>query len=768
MTRLLRTACILLALLGPESTSRGDDPLKGGGDVTKLVYGEWRIRVRPDQGPAYDALIQKSGLPLFRQAGGRMVGWWKTLIGDLYEHVTIWEYDDMAAFEKAVGFLSKNADFAKFVAVRDPLLSGEESRFLRLATSWAMRPSRPEPAAFVVHEIHRVPLARRGAYLEYMGKQGIGLLKANGFRPAGPWIAEVGKWSEVTYLYSYESLAQREQLIDKLRSNPSAVVYWQKLGEFTEEISSRLLIPAPFARAPEGAAAAKAEPAALALALPHREEIAPGVHVAGFADRYHSANCGWVALASETLLIDLPRGMEAAEYLKLVAATTGKPAKTVALTHFEDGDVRILKSLLERGVKRVVTSPVVRSKLLLAPGAIDPGTVQAHRERSSIGDGSTVVNFLPMDDVTGGPGGAVQLAGQRVLFAGPLVVNGPRARLVGTNTGRWADALRRLEKLDLAHVVPGIGTWGGPELLVRQRRFLTELRRQVGYQIAQGRHRAGLTDRICLPADCLVWTPYGNPTSEDVEHVYTEMTVPSAPFEGHEPTSSDPRPHAIVLIGDGPHEPGHLEEGLRPVFEATGVVSHFTVDVRALSAENLAKVGLLVILRDGLQRPSADAQSYYKWMTPEQERAIVSFVQGGGGFLNLHNSMGLYPERGPYLELVGGRYIGHGPLERFRVEVVDSGHPVTRGVSGFFTADEQHTPPYDEGRVHLLLRNRSDDGKSAAAGWVREAGRGRLCHLANGHTLEALLHPMYQRLMCNAVRWCLRIEDKAETAKVVN
>jgi type 1 glutamine amidotransferase len=308
-------------------------------------------------------------------------------------------------------------------------------------------------------------------------------------------------------------------------------------------------------------------------------------------------------------------------------------------------------------------------------------------------------------------------------------------------------------------VVPGIGTWGGPELLSRQRRFLAELRRQVGYQIAQGRPQAGLADRICVPSDCLVWTPYGNPTAADIEHVYSELTVPSAPFCGHDPSLSDPRPHALVLIGDQPHEPGHLEEGLRPVFEATRVVPHFTVDVRALSAENLAKVGLLVILRDGLQRPGADAASYFKWMTLEQERAVASFVEGGGGFLNLHNAMGLYPEHGPYLALLGGHYIGHGPLERFRVEVADPDHPVTRGVSPFFVADEQHTPPYDEGRVHLLLRNRSDQGKTAAAGWAREAGRGRLCHLANGHTLEALLHPMYQRLLANAVRWCLHRDE---------
>ena len=174
------------------------------------------------------------------------------------------------------------------------------------------------------------------------------------------------------------------------------------------------------------------------------------------------------------------------------------------------------------------------------------------------------------------------------------------------DTALWVAACAGL-RCSAPAVVPGFGTWGGPELLERQRRFLTELRRQVGYQIAQGRPQKGLRDRVSLPADCLVWTPYGNPTADDIEHVYAELTVPIAPFHGRAPDSSDPRPHALVLIGDQPHEPGHLEEGLRPVFEAAGVVPHFTVDVNALSAKNLAKVQLLVILRDGLQRPGTNS-----------------------------------------------------------------------------------------------------------------------------------------------------------------
>ena len=330
---------------------------------TARVYGEWRIRVKPDQGPAYDRLIENRGLPLFRQAGGRMVGWWKTLIGDLYEHVTIWEYDNMAGFEKAVGFLGTNADFAKFVAARDPLLSGEESRFLRLAAG-ATRPTLPEPAPFVVHEIHRVPLAKREAYLAFMNSEGLGLLKAHGFRPAGPLIAEVGRWSEITYLFSYASLAEREQRIARFASIPDGKRYGQKLAELAEDVISRLLIPAAFARAPAGATPEK--PVSTTRALPHHEEIAPGVHAVGFADRYHSANCGWVALKDETLLIDLPRGIPVAEFLKLIATTTGKPARTLVLTRSEDVDWPIIGSLREQGVMRIITSPGIRTRLLRA------------------------------------------------------------------------------------------------------------------------------------------------------------------------------------------------------------------------------------------------------------------------------------------------------------------------------------------------------------------------------------------------------------------
>ena len=92
-----------------------------------------------------------------------------------------------------------------------------------------------------------MPLARRDAYLAFMTGQGLDLLKANGFRPAGPWVVDVGRWSEVTYLFRFESLAERERLIAKFSATADAQTYGDKVGEFAEEVTTRLLIPAPFA-----------------------------------------------------------------------------------------------------------------------------------------------------------------------------------------------------------------------------------------------------------------------------------------------------------------------------------------------------------------------------------------------------------------------------------------------------------------------------------------------------------------------------------------
>lgn len=213
---------------------------------------------------------------------------------------------------------------------------------------------------------------------------------------------------------------------------------------------------------------------------------------------------------------------------------------------------------------------------------------------------------------------------------------------------------------------------------------------------------------------------------------------------------------AFALIGDRYHKPGYIKEGLGPVFASEGVSVEFSTDVKALGAERLSKVDLLVILRDGMVWPEGYDRPYVVWMTPEQERVVADFVEAGGGFLPLHNATAIYPKEGPYRKVIAGRFVMHPPVETFRVHVVNRMHPVTAGVNDYEVTDEQHFIEYDADRVTLLLRSSSGHGE-APAGWAYEYGRGRVCFLANGHTLQALQVPDYQRLLKNAVKWCLRL-----------
>ena len=203
-----------------------------------------------------------------------------------------------------------------------------------------------------------------------MTRQGFERLRSHGFRPVGPWVVHVGRWSEVTYLFQFESLAQGERLLARFAATAEGRTFGRQVNEFAQEITTRLLIPAPF-RHPPTSGETTPKTAATAPPLPHREQIVPGVHVAGFSDRFGSANCGWIALGEETLLIDMPRGFPA-RFLSLLAATTGKAARRLVLTHVQPGDVPIIRSLLDAGITRVLASPEARSRLVATPGIIDP------------------------------------------------------------------------------------------------------------------------------------------------------------------------------------------------------------------------------------------------------------------------------------------------------------------------------------------------------------------------------------------------------------
>jgi type 1 glutamine amidotransferase len=532
-----------------------------------------------------------------------------------------------------------------------------------------------------------------------------------------------------------------------------------QLMNMARKTVSFLLILAPMlcSAAPE----AEPEPKKSAL-LPR--SIAEGMSVMGSSHRQSSALLGWVVGSDGVVLIGAANPDLVRKAIVHVKKTTGSAVTHVVLTHARPGDLEASSYLVEQGIPITAapeTVAAIREKLDVGNGGANNSAVlHAVAKREKVHLGGRDAELIPFGHAAGRGNLAVYFPNEEILFTGELCVNGPRSELKGSNGERWLLALRELDRLPAKLVVPGFGKTGGRDVLVRQRDFLLELRQQVGWNITMAKPLEYIQKHVSIPTRLTSWWPYDKPNAEDVAHVHRELTVPFAPFGARPFDESDRRPRALCLIGDHVHDPRHIEAGLQKAFDAAGVNARFAVDPRALSAENLKQVQLFAILRDGTIYPKSNKQKYDTWMTPEQERALIEFTESGGAFLPLHNSHGLYDGRDEYIKLIGGIYDGHGPLERFRVVVEARDDPVARGVVDYEVGDEQHTPIRKRDDLQVFLRSYSEEGVAALSGWKYERGKGRVCYLANGHTPESLQHFMVQRLLRNAIRWSLKIEEE--------
>lgn len=146
--------------------------------------------------------------------------------------------------------------------------------------------------------------------------------------------------------------------------------------------------------------------------------------------------------------------------------------------------------------------------------------------------------------------------------------------------------------------------------------------------------------------------------------------------------------------------------------------------------------------------------------------AMQQWLQAGGHWLALHGTSGGKAERvegmrsrrtvkSVHHALLGSYFLTHPPIRRFRVDVVDRDHPITRGIGASFEVDDE---PYfvelqDPGSTRVLLTAEygpnavspsigtiypSDtsllaDGRTRVLGYTRAVGDGGVTYFALGH-----------------------------------
>lgn len=197
----------------------------------------------------------------------------------------------------------------------------------------------------------------------------------------------------------------------------------------------------------------------------------------------------------------------------------------------------------------------------------------------------------------------------------------------------------------------------------------------------------------------------------------------------------------VLFLGDnGPHRPRERFVQIQPVLAARGIEVIYTDELVDLNPANLKKYDALLLYANIDQIPKA------------QEKALLDYVAGGGGFVPLHCASFCFRNSDQLVALMGGQFQTHG-TGVFRTVIAEPNHPIMKGFGGFESWDETyvHHLHNEKNRTVLAYRVAGDDREPWT--WIRTDGKGRVFYTAWGHDHRTWGNAGFQNLLERGIRW---------------
>jgi putative membrane-bound dehydrogenase-like protein len=206
------------------------------------------------------------------------------------------------------------------------------------------------------------------------------------------------------------------------------------------------------------------------------------------------------------------------------------------------------------------------------------------------------------------------------------------------------------------------------------------------------------------------------------------------------------RPLRILFLGHA-QERHHPSGTLLPLLAAPlarrGIhLTHVMTPEEALTPAKLAHYDALMIYAN------------HKTITPDQERALMEFVESGKGVVAIHCASFMFTEAEHYIPLIGGQFLRHGTGE-FTAEIVRPDHPAIKGVEPFETWDETYVHTRHNPVNRTVLMERVDAEGREPYTWVRTQGQGRVFYTAYGHDERTWRNPGFHTLIEKGVLWAV-------------
>ena len=156
-------------------------------------------------------------------------------------------------------------------------------------------------------------------------------------------------------------------------------------------------------------------------------------------------------------------------------------------------------------------------------------------------------------------------------------------------------------------------------------------------------------------------------------------------------------------------------------------------------------------LPDNLKDFSALAIYLHHKKISEQALAqLDEFVSNGGGILGVHSATAAFQEQLHYFEILGGRFIGHGPVAPFKVNPLPESE-IFSGIPAFTVKDELYIHELQPGITpHFTATH---EGQEVPMVWTYHYGQGRVCYAVPGHRTETMQDETYQKILQRGLAW---------------
>ena len=195
------------------------------------------------------------------------------------------------------------------------------------------------------------------------------------------------------------------------------------------------------------------------------------------------------------------------------------------------------------------------------------------------------------------------------------------------------------------------------------------------------------------------------------------------------------------------HDPIERYRVIKKALGDDGINFSYTEDLADINTPNLARYDAILLYANWLQNEPMD---------PGQEKALVGFVENGGGFLPIHCASACFGGSDAFIKLVGGRFKSHGDGV-FTTTITAPDHPVMRGFQGFTTWDETYV--HDRhGDDRTILQKREDEPWT----WVRSQGKGKVFYTAYGHDMRCWGQDAFHELLRRGILWTVGAEVRAK------